>query len=350
MLGGNAQGKTNLLEAVATLATAQPPFARRDAEVVRFGAKDAIIRSSLRRGGYPLRADLCFRTQGRRAAQIDGVPCRRMVDWLGKVTVVLFSRADLDLIQGSPQGRRQMLDRIIRQMAPLFHDEEARWSRLLVQRNALIRRILAGAATASQLEAWDEPFAVAAAAVSRRRAALVRSLAPRAERWLEVLSGGREALGIGYKPGIPGGDESMSIEGPEFVASVLEALGKSRAQDLARGHATVGPHRDDWLARLDGRDAAGFASTGQRRSIVLALKLAERDLLREAVGEPPLLLLDDVLAELDPSRQEALLEAIGDGVQTFVTSTHLSDLHGAWRARADICQVAPGHIARPSVT
>lgn len=350
MLGGNAQGKTNLLEAVATLATAQPPFARKEAEVVRFGAQDAIVRSVVRRGGHPLRADLCFRTQGRRAAQIDGVPCRRMVDWLGQVTAVLFSRTDLDLIQGAPLGRRQLLDRLARQMAPLFHDEEARWSRLLVQRNALIRRIQAGTATASQLEAWDEPFALAAAAVARRRAALIRKLTPLAARWLEVLSGGREQLGIVYKPGVPGLDESVTAEGADFAASVLEALGRARQQELARGHATVGPHRDDWSARLDDRDAAGFASTGQRRSIVLALKLAERDLLKEAVGEPPLLLLDDVLAELDPMRQEALLEAIGEGGQTFVTSTHLSELHGSWRARADLREVAPGRLTSQSVT
>ena len=348
LLGANAQGKTSILEAIASLATARSPFVRRDAEVVRFGTDQAIIRSVVRRQGRPTAVDLLFRAHGKRAAQIDGMPCQRMLDWLGTVTNVMFSRVDLDLVHGPPSSRREFLDRMLRQMAPLFHDEESRFSRLLVQRNALIRKMQAGEAGVAELEAWDPSFAAAGAAVMRRRALLARRLGPRAAHWLAFLSGSREQLELVYRSGMSG-VENPDPEHPEaWLEAMRDALLRARRQDLARGHATTGPQRDDLVVRLDGRDAATFASTGQRRSLVLALKLAERDLLADSLGEPPLLLLDDVLAELDSARQDALLEAIGDDVQTFVTSTHLSEVQGGWMRRADIRLVSPGGLAQPS--
>jgi DNA replication and repair protein RecF len=336
LLGDNAQGKTNLLEAIALLATGVSPFATREQEAIRWEAESAILRSVVERELGPVGIDLLFKANGRRAIRVNGLYQKRLGDLLGQVKVVLFAASDLPLVKGAPAERRRYLDGILMQLTPTYFTILSHYQRVLTQRNNVLRQIQEGA-SAEQLAIWDEQLAHYGAQVMTRRAELIERLRPRAAGWHGAIAGAGETLTMGLIPSIPIDDQD-----PE--TALREALTTGRSRDLARGQTMVGPHRDDLELAIDGHAARSYASQGQQRTIVLALKLAELETFRQEAGEPPLLLLDDVLAELDIRRQNALLAAIGPDVQTFVTSTHLSDFTAAWIEEASVFSVHRGAV------
>ncbi len=335
-LGDNAQGKTNLLEAIALLGLGQSPFASRDAELVRFGADDAYLHASVERLQGPVQIDMGFRTQARRVVRLNGLAIRRFADLVGQVAVVLFASPDLQLVKGGPSERRRYLDGMLTQLYPAYYQALQDYQHVLTQRNTVLRQIQEGASP-SMLDPWDLALAAHATLLGSRREELVRDLAPRAQRWHAAIARRDEVLELVWQPSVSTGSGSWSER-------MLAELEQGRARDIARGQTTVGPHRDDCLLRLEDREARTFASQGQQRTIVLALKLAELEVFTERIEEPPLLLLDDVLAELDIRRQNALLAAIGPEVQTFVTSTHLSDFAADWIDAASIHMVHRGRV------
>lgn len=338
LLGDNAQGKTNLLEAIALLATGLSPFAAKEAELIRFGTDQAIIRSVVERELGPTAVDLLFRAGGRRAIRLNGIYQRRASDLLGTVLTVLFSAEDLQLVKGAPALRRRYLDGIAAQLAPTYYQATQHYQRVLLQRNNALRALAEGRGGVD-LEIWDAQLARYGAEIWRRRRALVAALAERAQVWHAELSSGRERLSMQLVPGL----EAAPADA-DWGELLIRQLQAGRARELARGQTLWGPHRDDLALAIDDREAKAFASQGQQRTVVLALKLAELDVFRREAGESPLLLLDDVLAELDIRRQNALLAAIGGEVQTFVTSTHLSDFTADWIASAEIFSVSGGTV------
>lgn len=322
------------------LATGSSPFTSREADLVRWGQAQAIVRSQVRRAGTTTQLDMLVPVSGRRAIKLDGLPQRRLADILGVVQVVLFSREDLELVRGAPSARRDFLDRLLVQLQPIYYEESRQYAKALSQRNQVLKRIAEGSADRSELEAWDGPVVRLGAAVTRRRAEAIDRLLPLAAAWHSRIASDTEALDLAYQPGIGEG-----ATGDDWTEAFSEALAAARGLELARRQTLAGPHRDDLTLLLDGREARSFASTGQRRTIALALKLAELDLLKESAGEAPLLLLDDVLAELDVARQNHLLAAIGTEVQTFVTTTHLSDFTADWIDQAEVSIVRSGAIS-----
>lgn len=374
LLGDNAQGKTNLLEAIATLATASSPFTNREADLVRWGAPQAIVRSVVRKETGKLAVDLLFRPAGRRAVKVNGLHQRRLADLFGTVSVVVFSREDLDLVSGAPALRRGFLDRLLLQVMPVYHEESQRYQRIVTQRNHVLKAIGDRREDPAALDVWDPPLVKIGADLHRRREEAVRALAPLAAKWHGRISGGKERLEIRYEPasvvrlmaqeaaevgeaglvgraGMPAAP-GLAPEGKvwSWEEALAAALVEMRPREIARGITLVGPHRDDLGILLDGREAKAFSSTGQKRTVALALKLAELEVLRDQTGEAPILLLDDVLAELDVTRQNRLLEAIGNDTQTFVTSTHLSDFSAEWIEQAEIFEVESGTVRPYRVT
>lgn len=342
LLGNNAQGKTNLLEAIALLATGRAPNVARDADLIRFGAENAVVRADIERSLTSHHLDLMLRTSGRRAFKLDGVPQKRLADVLGRVLVVFFRAEDLALVKGGPGERRDFLDTILIQLSGAYYQAHADYQRVLTQRNALLRAIADGRGGADDLAPWDVQLAPLAARLWKARFALVASLSERAAAYHERIAEGAESLTVRYAPALeldPGAPAGWS-------EVMLEALTGSRRAEIARGATLVGPHRDDLELLLDGRSARSFGSQGQQRTIVLALKLAELATMRAEASEPPLLLLDDVLAELDVKRQNALLAAIDPDVQTFVTTTHLNDFSARWLAEAEVFLVEAGKLGR----
>lgn len=339
LLGDNAQGKTNMLEAIGLLATGRSHSASRDADLIRWGASQAIVRSRFERELGDTSVDMLLRESGRRAVRINGIAQKRLADLFGKLLVVLFRSEDLQLVKGGPAERRDYLDTMLVQIAPTHYQHLHDYQRILTQRNHLLRSIAEGRGQAAQLEGWDEQLMIHALAIWKKRLALVKALAPGVAEWHSRIAEGKEALALTYVPSIVLGEDPASWE-----EDFRKAIAESRPRELGRGQTLVGPHRDDMELAIDGRPARQFGSQGQQRTVVLALKLAELDHVRASAGEAPLLLLDDVLAELDVRRQNALLASIGDGVQTFVTSTHLNDFSAAWLSQAVLYQVEKGRL------
>lgn len=354
LLGDNAQGKTNLLEAIATLATASSPFTNREAELVRWGAGQAVVRSVVRKEIGRVSVDLLFRPTSRRAVKINGLHQKRLMDLLGTVSVVVFSREDLDLVSGAPALRRGFLDRLLLQVQPVYHEESQRYQRVVAQRNHVLKAVGERREDPAALGVWDPALVRLGANLHRRREQAVATLAPLAAKWHGRISGGKEQLEVRYEPASVVGTmaheatgEATGVPGSairSWEEALSAALIELRPREIARGMTLVGPHRDDLAILLDGREAKAFSSTGQKRTVALALKLAELEVLRDHTREAPVLLLDDVLAELDVTRQNRLLEAIGDDTQTFVTSTHLSDFSADWIEKAEIFEVEGGRV------
>lgn len=345
-IGANAQGKTNLLEALHLLATGRSHRGARDADLVRSGADSFYVEARVERRGTTVQLDFSVGAAPGRRVRLDGIPQRRMSDLVGQLAVVFFGPDDLQLLKGPPAGRRRLLDILLAQVSPAYLHELQRYTRALAQRNRLLRQVGAGEAAPALLDAWDEPLLDAAAELTVRRVRALDALGPAAAGQHRRIAGAAEELDIAYSPAVPGLTE-LAREGPSAVRERLRGeLQRRRREEIARSATLVGPHRDDIAIRIAGRDARAFASQGQQRTAVLALKLAELAYMTDLLGEPPVLLLDDVVSELDPHRRRHLLGAVQHHVQTLLTATDAQDLAvRRWPADYRLFRVEAGTVA-----
>jgi DNA replication and repair protein RecF len=327
--GANAQGKTNLLEAVATLALTRSPRAGSSDALLRWGSDVALIEGDvLRPGGTRTVAARFSRDSdtGRvhRVMTVDGNRSAAGVV-LGLCQVVLFWPDDLLLVKAGPEGRRRLLDSVLAQSDPTAADSIVRYRRVLEQRNALLKQLRAGTGNRSALASFTRELAALGARVEVARAGLISGLAPLAASALTQLTGGRESLEIRYAPrrGAAVGEAALA------ESLLLRALEAHAAEELARGITVIGPHRDDLELLLDGKPARTMASQGQQRSIVLALKMAEVDYFAQRTATSPVVILDDVLSELDPARRRDLVRLLAarEPLQVLLTTAEpLADL------------------------
>jgi DNA replication and repair protein RecF len=314
LVGANAQGKSTLLEAVHVAATGRSFRTAREEEMIALGETWGRIRSVVRRADREEEIDVTLRRQSGREGRatpefrVNGVVLRRG-ELFGHLRCVAAAPEDALVVTGPPQHRRRLLDLLLAQISPTYYDGARRYQRVLMQRNRLLRRRQPGG-----LDPWDEQLAALGAVITLRRRGVAARVSEHAAPIYQVLSGGREALQIEYVPSLFG-DDTESLQ-----AYALTALPARRAWELAQGTTTLGPHRDELRLRVDGRDLRAFGSRGQHLSAMLAVRLAERRILREEGGEEPVLLLDDVLLTLDEQRQAYLLDAVG-GSQAFFTVT-----------------------------
>ncbi len=309
--GDNGQGKTNLLEAAYLLGTLRSFRAAKTAELIAFGAPDAEIRALIERKGVQRLLEVKL-TPGHKSARVDGKGARAN-DYFGGVNVVLFAPEDLQLPRGAPAERRRFLDRAIFNANPDYLAEAQRYERILKSRNALLRDASKVPPNLSLLDVYDEQLAIAAGPIIRRRAHIVEALTPRVQNAFERVTQWGMSLALTYQADVEDGDV------------MLARLRAERGRDLARGATSSGPHTDELAIDLAGRAARAFASQGQLRALVLAMKIAEIEYLSEILGSPPVLLLDDVSSELDPIRSRQLFEFLLEvPCQTFITTTHPS--------------------------
>ncbi|HVH64505.1 MAG TPA: DNA replication/repair protein RecF [Candidatus Acidoferrum sp.] len=345
--GGNAQGKTNLLEAVAVLALTRSPRTQQAADLIRFGQPAARVtcevQSDAGRDELEVRITHAVAAASPRVSRrftVNGLH-RRSSDMMGALRVVLFWPDDLQLIKGSGEGRRRFLNTLLSQLDAGHARELNRYSHLLEQRNALLRGIREGRQPLDALDYWTANLAESGATIMADRQRRLLEVQPIAAAFHRELSDDRERLELRYRPaGARIGEAPRELVVEQLKAAMREA----RDEEIARGQTAVGPQRDDVEVWLEDHEARLFASQGQQRSAVLSLKLAELHYLAEVTGEQPVLLLDDVMSELDPARRERLLAALEPGPQALITAADLNDLPKSILERAAVFRVEQGTI------
>ncbi|MGW3911891.1 DNA replication/repair protein RecF [Streptomyces sp. NPDC005070] len=321
-VGPNGQGKTNLVEAVGYLATLGSHRVSSDAPLVRMGADRAIIRANVRQGERVQLIELELNPGKANRARINRSSQVRPRDVLGIVRTVLFAPEDLALIKGDPGERRRFLDELITARSPRMAGVRSDYDRVLRQRNtllksaALARRHGGRTMDLSTLDVWDQHLARVGAELMAQRLDLVAALQPLADKAYEQLAPGGGPVALEYKASSPG---VVGHAREELYGQLMTAMEETRKAEIERGVTLVGPHRDDLVLKLGQMPAKGYASHGESWSYALALRLASYDLLR-AEGNEPVLVLDDVFAELDSRRRERLAELVAPGEQVLVTA------------------------------
>lgn len=323
LCGDNAQGKTALLEAVYLCCTGRSHRTPRERELIRWQERHGrvTVKAQRRDGSHEVRIDL-FQDQ-RRTVTVGGTRIGRSGELLGHVTGVLFAPEDLDMVKDGPAERRRFLDMELSQISPAYYYQLQRYMRALNQRSKVLHGSAFAPELADTLPDWDAQLARAGARIIEARRCFIRRLSAHAREVHRDITGGKEALELFYRSAVEG-----DLDGEALENCLFAALERARENDLKRCTTSVGPHRDDMGIAIGGADARMYGSQGQQRSCALSLKLAELLVMREEIGEYPVLMLDDVMSELDPGRRRRLLGALR-GVQTLITCTDPEDLAGA---------------------
>lgn len=373
--GANAQGKTSLLEAICYLALSRSPWSSSDRQLIHWRAQEqpipyARLAAEINSRHSPLeRLEVVLMLEDaglatprfKKVLRLNGVD-KRVMDLVGRLNVVLFLPRDLALVEGSPADRRSFIDGTLAQVDAACLDALTRFGKLLPQRNALLRRIQEGRAAPHELDFWDAQLVQAGAVIIAARQRFLRELEHTACRAHHDLTGGRETLSLRYQPSFAptaAGDGQLSfvmqgldlhrdLDANDIAPQYAQRLEQEREESLLRGFTLSGPHRDELRIDIDGRDAGLYGSRGQARTAVMALKLAELDWMQARIGEPPLLLLDEVVAELDASRRNWLLERLDGVAQTLLTTTELDIFTPGFLQHASVLRIAGGQIADPA--
>lgn len=316
-LGQNAQGKTNVMEAIYYASLGHSHRTRTDTELILWEQKEGYARIAYERMGILQVMELKFSREERRKIISNGqqIPPKEMI---GKIHTVLFSPEDLFLIKGAPLGRRRFLDGEISQASPSYYQSLLQYHRILSQRNTLLKSIRERKSSESMLDLWDVQLAETAAKITRKRKDSIQKLNRIAEMVQGRISSQQEKLAVLYEMrGMDNGEMTNDLEA--WYNNKLRAF---REKDILRGSTGIGPHHDDLVLEINGINLRSFGSQGQQRTGALALKLSELEFLRSETGEYPILLLDDVMSELDAARRRQLLDFIcKEKIQTLVTAT-----------------------------
>ncbi len=353
-VGPNGQGKTNLVEAVGSACTLRSHRVATDAPLVRMGADRAVIRVAADRGGRPCLVEIEVNPGRANRARVNRAPVPRQRDVLGHLVRILFSPEDLVLVKGDPSERRAYLDDLLVALSPTQDAVQSDLERVLRQRNSLLRSASAlrgsggrsRAAAEQTLSVWDEQFVVLAAQLLMARMSLVDRLAgPLADSYRSLApESGASQVTAQYVPSVAGVVPGMGRSAVE--AAIADSLRAHRDEEFVRGVTLTGPHRDDVHLSLDGMPVKGYASHGESWSMALALRLASHPLVRESTGPAgdPILVLDDVFAELDGRRRERLAQAVADVEQVLITAAVAEDVPRSLAGRTLLVQAG---VVRP---
>jgi DNA replication and repair protein RecF len=346
LVGPNGQGKTNLVEAIGYVATLGSHRVSSDAPLVRFGTPRAIIRCAVVQHGRSTLVELELTPGKANRARLNRSPVPRPREVLGALSTVLFAPEDLALVKGDPAERRRFLDELLVARHPRLAGVRSDYERVLKQRNALLKSagaaIKRGQGDVRTLDVWDSHLAIAGAELLAARLSLVADLAPYVASAYTQVSDNQGPAAISYKASLTereaeaGGDAEPLVaagspgggapDREQLAARLLAAMGGLRKAELERGISLIGPHRDDLVLSLGPMPAKGYASHGESWSFALALRLASYELLRSDLGEDPVLVLDDVFAELDTGRRHRLAELVSGAEQVLVTAAVPADV------------------------
>lgn len=341
-LGENAQGKTNLLEAIYVLAIAKSPRTNHDKDLIQWEQEYGKIKGRITRRGQSIPLELTISGKGKKA-KANHLEKRRLSDYIGLCNVVMFAPEDLYLVKGSPSVRRRFIDMELGQIAPVYMHHLGDYQKVLQQRNALLRKSVGKAhGDTTFLDILTDRLISLASEIVKRRLIFVAQLNEWAAPIQKEISHGMEHLSIVYESSVPEVlDKADSSKIEEAFRCSYERLKK---RELDRGTTLFGPHRDELRFFVNDKDVQAFGSQGQQRTTALSVKLAEIELINHEVGEYPILLLDDVLSELDDIRKTHLLGVFQEKVQTFVTTTSVDGLDHALIDRSQLFYIHQGEI------
>lgn len=311
--GTNGQGKTNLVESVVVAATTKSPRTSNMSELVKDGSAETLVEILLDRKFGQMNLSFTINAKGEKKFFINSNPVSKMSDVFGNLVVVYFSPDDLKIVSASPDKRRDFMDTDISELSGSYYNLIQRYNKVLLQRNKLLKTERDRALLLAQIGVWDEQLAQIASLIIKTRKSFIEKLKVPAKEALKYISSSKDDLEIEYV-----GVKGTSAE--EIKEELLKSLKFNLERDIELGYTSVGPHRDDIYFGLNGKDARNFASQGQQRSIVLALKFAELEIFEKELGEEPILVLDDVFSELDTTRQRRLYEKMSK-YQTIITGT-----------------------------
>lgn len=315
IIGKNAQGKTNILESIYILSTLKSPRTSNNIELINFNADKAEINCNLLKNNTDIELDFTYSTEKKRELAINKVKTTPK-NFKSVLKTVLFSITDLLLLRGNPSDRRDWLDRAISQIYPAYDERLSKYDKIRIQKNNLLKEYLkTGNLNSTLLEVYNEQLAIAGSNIIFLRIKFLKEIERIATEKHRIISE-TETLKITYSCSFLNNETELE----EILSKFRQALDDTKPEEMRRGQSCVGPHRDDVIFYINDNEAVKFASQGQQRTIVLSLKLSELDMISSKTGEEPVLLLDDVLAELDDLRQNYLLKSINPNTQTIITS------------------------------
>lgn len=354
IVGDNAQGKTNLVEAICYLASLTSPRTSNDSELVYWKENNALVEAFVEKAnGFTVELDVIINPGKSKILKLNKLKKSTFKDYLGHLAVVSFSIDDLLLLRGTPKDRRKWIDSAISQLYPVYYDKLSVYNKVRQQKQAFLKSLYANSTNmrsiqTAMIESWNEQLALAGSNIVYLRKKFLKEIYPYAKTAVDNISGGKETLKIKYDNTLDmeyycHGDELKPLD---TIRKVFNAQIKAKQdEEISKSQVIVGPHRDDIKFFLEDKDATQFASQGQQRTVVLALKLAELELVKESLQDEPLLILDDVLAELDLTRQKYLFKSISSAGQTIITTTDVDSLDLQWLDDVDIYKVQEGMIS-----
>jgi len=331
LYGENAQGKTNILEAIYICGTTRSHRGSKDKEIIRFGREEAHIRAIIEKKQIPHRIDLHLKKSKTKGVAIDGIPIKKQSELFGMLNLVFFSPEDLYIIKNGPAERRRFIDMELCQLDKIYMNNLSNYNKVLQQRNNLLKQITTDKALADTLQIWDIKLVEYGRSIIETREKFILRLNELVGDIHKKLTGGIEQLRLRYEPNINASDFE-------------DALKRSNDKDLITKTTNVGPHRDDLNFLLGDIDIRKYGSQGQQRTAALSCKLAEIELVKSIINDNPVLLLDDVLSELDRQRQNYLLGSIGQ-LQTIMTCTGLEEFVNHRFAYDKIFHVVNGKVS-----
>ncbi|MCM1468024.1 MAG: DNA replication/repair protein RecF [Alistipes sp.] len=329
--GDNAQGKTNILEAIYVSATTKSHRGNKDREMISFNKEESHIKSIVEKSGTIYRIDMHLKKNKSKGIAINGIPIKKASELFGIVNIVVFSPEDLNIIKDGPAARRRFIDMELSQIDKIYLSDLSNYNKVLAQRNKLLKDLFFKEDAADTLDIWDMQLMNYGKKLIAGRDRFIKDLNEIIGEIHNKLSGNKERLFIKYEP---------DIRGENFEKELV----RSRERDLKTKITNIGPHKDDISFFINGNDVRKFGSQGQQRTAALSLKLSEIELVRSIIHDSPILLLDDVLSELDGNRQNFLLNSIKD-IQTIITCTGLDEFVNNRFEVNKIYKVTEGHVS-----
>lgn len=335
--GENAQGKTNIVEALYLFATGKSHRTKNMNELILYGEGFFEIALFFEEDKYEQTLEIRYEKGKGKQLLINDVKKERMSDLLGVVPSVLFAPESLLTVKGSPGERRRILDIVLCQMSKRYLSDLQKYNRIMKNKNILLRELQSGSKHQEQLEVWNESQAKSGAAIISERRSLAASLENRMNRILQGISNGREKIHLKYK--------TFEEDDKPAFESLLDAIRKNTGREIDQGSCLIGPHRDDLEIYVNQKNSRVYCSQGQQRSVALAMNIAILEELEDKLGKAPILLLDDVMSELDEKRQKYLFDVLGNR-QTIITATEKSKFENAVERMISYIQVVDGKIVK----